>query len=186
MKPKPDGQYKGCPLCNGWGALEPVRDDSGSNAPDTCYRCQGTGWIAEASSKTVSVPDNLVRIVIVPCHGSPFMAWIEPELETSQAIVGGMIEIARNRVKDSSVDIACNEEGIMMGLPHNGCGMLGNYFFCAIDGNGDERSLTDAEVGAAMAFWMANRTQPHPDPDGKSGFIFIEMRDGMKSNRVDG
>jgi hypothetical protein len=168
-------ELKPCPTCDGYGSVPSI---DGDRNRDTCYHCHGTGSVsvhAAVAEARPTPPDSLVRIVIVPCHGKPFVAWVKPDLDTFQAIVGGMIEVVRNRVPGTRVDIVCNEEGIMTGLPQNGCGLLGNYYFCAIDGNGDERSLTDQEVAAALAYWTARRTQPHPDPNGENSITYFEV-----------
>lgn len=100
-----------------------------------------------------------IRIVNVPVGEGPKVEEIDAGLEAMQALVGGYIEFV---AMGGNVALVCNEEGMMLGLPQNGCGILGPYFFTKTDpGTGDSASLTDAECDAIRAHVVAHRQVRH-------------------------
>jgi hypothetical protein len=104
----------------------------------------------------------MIRILLVPVGGTPTVAWIDPALEVMQALVGGHIEATNpGRLLPRGVDLYCNEDGIERQLPPNGCGILGPYFFSAIDGRGEPRSLDPAELAAVRLFYLMHRNVKH-------------------------
>jgi hypothetical protein len=113
-------------------------------------------------SENESENGGLVRTVVVPCHGSPYLAWIDPTLETYQSIVGGYIEAVRCGLGD--VIAYANEEAILLGLPQNrnGCGILGDFVFAACDAEGRERGLTEAEAATVLLYVERNSRVVHP------------------------
>ena len=59
---------------------------------------------------------NMMRTVIVPVDGEAYVTEIPNTLENMQELVGGYIQTARLTL---GIDIVCNEEGHIMGLPEN-------------------------------------------------------------------
>lgn len=105
----------------------------------------------------------MIRVLFVPVGGTPTVVWIEPSLAAMQALVGGHIEATNPaRLLPRGVDLYCNEDGIERQLPPNGCGILGPYFFSAIDGRGEPRSLDAGELAAVSVFYLLHRDVRHP------------------------
>jgi hypothetical protein len=54
-----------------------------------------------------------------------------------------------------------NEDGIELGLPQNGCGFLGSYFFTKVDSSGNSVSLSEQDCNMIRAYVAANRQVWH-------------------------
>jgi hypothetical protein len=105
----------------------------------------------------------MIRVLHVPVGGAPAVIEIEPGLAAMQSLVGGYIEaVHQRRLLPPGVCLYCNEEGIELELPPNGCGILGAYFFSAIDSRGNARSLDSGELAACSVFYLMHRTIQHP------------------------
>ena len=83
---------------------------------------------------------------------------IGDSLEAMQTFVGGDIEM---HGLGDGISLVCNEDGMALGLPQNGCGLLGPYFFTKTNEEGDSVSLSDEEATACMAYWAQYRTVMH-------------------------
>ena len=57
-----------------------------------------------------------IKVIVKRPDSKPYSTYISNRLENLQAIVGGWIEAA---TVTSDMAIICNEEGRLMGLPHN-------------------------------------------------------------------
>lgn len=108
-----------------------------------------------------------VRVVHVPAGKPARVQEIEDTLAAMQALVGGYIESVS---VGGAVRLVCNEDGIALGLPQNGFGVLGPYFFTKIDEDGDNVDLDDAECARIAAHVAAYRGVRHP------GTADIEVR----------
>jgi hypothetical protein len=105
----------------------------------------------------------MIRVLHVPLAGAPAIIEIEPALEAMQSLVGGHIEAVNLRgYLPRGVDLYCNEDGIEKALAPNGCGILGAYFFSAIDREGEPRTLDSAELAACSLFYLLHRHVQHP------------------------
>ena len=93
------------------------------------------------------MPDNLMRVLYVEPHRSPYETEIPHDLKGMQQAVGGLIEPV---YLDDDVVIVGNEEAKLEGLDgnrrlENGTIMAGPFFICG-DAGEEFRSLTDEEV----------------------------------------
>lgn len=90
--------------------------------------------------------ENKIRVLKVSPGQHPEPVMLENTLEALQAAVGGYIEIFGYE----NVCILLNEEGKLIGLEGNrrlGDDILvGDFYICGDDGEGDFMSLTDEEI----------------------------------------
>lgn len=94
-----------------------------------------------------------IKVLIVETDKAPYEAEIENTLEAKQEIVQGYIEFFP---LENGVDIVCNEEGKINGLPLNraiydeGGGMVeviaGTFLIVSVDAYGDVISLTKEQM----------------------------------------
>jgi hypothetical protein len=88
-----------------------------------------------------------VRVVYVPVGEAPRTIAIDNTLEALQKLVGGYVQAVPLA---DSVDIMCNEEGLVLGLPFNRIygphAFHGNFFISRVDRNGKTISLTDDDI----------------------------------------
>ena len=89
-----------------------------------------------------------LKVVVLEVGKAPEVRLIMDDLKAFQQLVGGYVETTRMFGK---VLCVCNEEGKLEGMPPNFLNwnadmIVGNVFFVAHDGNGEFRSLNDAEV----------------------------------------
>lgn len=98
---------------------------------------------------------NIRVVVVAPDKIVPEVRVIANELKPLQEIVGGYIEC----VQYHGLDLYCNEEGKINGLPVNrplydGDEMYeiisGQFLLSANDNQGNNRDLTDAEIAKAI------------------------------------
>jgi hypothetical protein len=83
---------------------------------------------------------------------------IGDDLKSFQAFVGGNMEL---HGIGADIAVVCNEDGVDLRLPENGCGMLGPWFFTKNDDGGNQVSLSEAEVTACLAYWATYRQMKH-------------------------
>lgn len=90
-----------------------------------------------------------VTVLVVPVGKPPETREIEPTLEAMQALVGGFIQMVPYI---EGVDLVCNEEGKLNGMPANrpifgGADIaMGTFFFCRRTRGGKAASVTAADV----------------------------------------
>lgn len=93
----------------------------------------------------------MIRVLSVPVGKPPAIVEVDGTLECYQSLVGGWLEAIL--LPGTRLDLVCNEEGGLKGLPINrqiGGGFIrGDFFITATDPEGEWRSLTDAEVEQA-------------------------------------
>jgi hypothetical protein len=103
-----------------------------------------------------------IRVVVCRTGQGPVEETIDGGLESMQKLVGGYIEMVH---LGGGISAVCNEEGIMLGLPQNACGFLGDFFFTRTDPRtGDGVSLTDADVRKIGAYYETYRLFRHGGP----------------------
>lgn len=87
-----------------------------------------------------------MKILIVEPNQYPYMAEIENNLSAMQGVVEGLIECV---AIEEGVDIVCNEEGKINGLPLNRSIendiIAGTFFVVGYNDNGEHVSLTDEQ-----------------------------------------
>ncbi len=96
-----------------------------------------------------------IKVIRLPVDSDPLVVEVDPTLENLQALVGGgYIEVVPvGRAGESAgLELVCNEEGKMKGLPCNvtlfgGQGVVaGDAFLMRHDRRGEPASVTDADV----------------------------------------
>ena len=131
-----------------------VDDLRGKNVPSVekgTYYCDSVGFkpVNFDTTKTQK-PDNLMRVVYVEPHKSPYVAEIEDTLKGKQKAVKGFIEAVY--IDDDNTCLVCNEEGKLIGMEgnrrigNNGESIIAGPFFVCGLGDEDFRGLTDEEV----------------------------------------
>ena len=73
-----------------------------------------------------------LTVVMVPSDADAYVTEIDNTLEAMQAAVGGYIQTV---MLTRGVDIVCNEEGLILGLPENRNypGIVGDFFLISSD-----------------------------------------------------
>lgn len=93
-----------------------------------------------------------ITIFMVPADGKPFARTVENELHAMQELVGGFIQVVPCT---DGIDLVCNEEGKLAGMPINpkqpaafidGDLIVGPYFFVRHDDEGGFCSITAADA----------------------------------------
>ena len=137
-----------------------ICDDAVSGLKKGFYFCDSFGFkkVAFEPEKTqVHIPENAIQVVIMEPGVAPRVENIQNELRVLQSVVGGHIEMACPF--NDNVAIICNEEGKLLGLPHNRTlrDENGRYLdsFCGaffVTGIGEEDfcSLTDEQAARYM------------------------------------
>jgi hypothetical protein len=120
-----------------------------------------------------------LRIVTVRLGHLPQVERIKQGFEAMRDVVGGEIHVVRRRPEfPPEIYLICNEKGMVGGLPPNGCGILGPYFFVraapSLTGFVD---VTDDDVAAIENFWRAHRGQSHPSAYGGPTIAFRSMQE---------
>jgi hypothetical protein len=100
----------------------------------------------------------MITVVTVRVGQPPKIEQIENSLEGSQEVVGGDIQMVG---VGNDISLVCNEDGISLGLPENGCGILGTFFFSKCDDEGDMVSLSEQECQALMTYATVYRHVRH-------------------------
>lgn len=79
---------------------------------------------------------NVIKVIRIKVGADPVEVLVENELSALQALVGGNIEVV---TPCADLAVVCNEEGRLLGLPHNcrimGTDYVGDIFICGIDGD---------------------------------------------------
>lgn len=83
----------------------------------------------------------------------------QSDLEAMHDLVGGWIEVVGI---GHGYMMVVNEEGALIGLPPNACGIVGDFFFSKGRGDGDMETLDDDDVARCLAFYHAYRDERHP------------------------
>lgn len=126
----------------------------------------------------------MIRVVTVRVGEEPKVDWLAGDLESMQAFVGGSIDMVA--IVDG-VDLVCNDEGVLLDLPENGCGIRGPYFFAGTNEEGDTISLTDEQCQISLTYATVNRRVRHPG-GGPSVEVFDtwdEMMRAMEQRKFD-
>lgn len=118
--------------------------------------------------------------MIVEPGKSPRSAAIPNNLDSLQAVVGGMIEMID---LDEKTCLVCNEEGKLLGLPGNrkvGDDIIaGTFFLCGMNEDGNTISLTDKQLGDYS--WKFNRSERYFDEQVHDALYFkIESYDNTE------
>jgi hypothetical protein len=99
-----------------------------------------------------------IRIIYVPLGGPGSSLDIHDDRAALQQLVGGYPEM---HAMGRGIQLVCNEDGIALGLPQNGCGILGPYLFLKSDERGESISLNDEECKAVLAYVAVHRMIKH-------------------------
>lgn len=111
----------------------------------------------------MSAKKGTVKVVVCRTGQRPVEELIDGSLESWQAIVGGYVQMIH---LGGGISVACNEDGMMLNLPQNACGLLGDFFFTRTDPRtGDSVSLTEQDVQMIGAYYEAYRTFKHGGPN---------------------
>ena len=88
-----------------------------------------------------------IQVLVVRVGEPAVVEELPRSLEAMQGLVGGYIESV---ALGDGIYMTCNEEGKLQGLAPNfalpGDVIVGNVFFCRINSEGDEASLTDTDI----------------------------------------
>lgn len=91
-----------------------------------------------------------IKVIKIAVNSDPIVVEIAPTLDAMQAIVGGYIEIVP--IGNSGLDLCCNEEGKLEGLPLNVAifggqdVVAGDCFLLRHDDEGEAASVTAADI----------------------------------------
>lgn len=107
------------------------------------------------------MPQNTVRILHVQVGRKPVVRAVPNDLASLQKLVGGYLEWVPGA---GGIDLWCNEEGLVLNLPHNRTFAMGeasdsvydvhgDFFFARNDGQGEIESLTAEDVLTAQG-WL--------------------------------
>ena len=122
----------------------------------------------------------MIRILLLPVGGRPEVRNINPDLESQQAIVGGLIEHVR---LDGNLILVVNEEGKCIGLKPNRAlrdkagrrfdVVVGDAFITRIAGPvvEDYVDLTDADVAHWSRVFERPLPEDHPAVEPDAGFV---------------
>lgn len=108
--------------------------------------------------------EETIKVVVVyPDEPVPYEGAIHNSLTSMQKLVGGYIELFRH----DGMEIICNEEGKLEGLPlnrpiFNKDGevveiLAGTFFVAAADSEGNWRSLTEDEIKKALDYFTMTK-----------------------------
>lgn len=76
--------------------------------------------------------NNTILVIVKEPGRKAYPCNIENTLEAFQKLVGGYIETVRF---SKELIVICNEEGRILGLPGNICGLCGTLVFCGTKGD---------------------------------------------------
>ncbi len=145
---------------------------------DRAYYCDSVGFKkVEFDETQTQKPDNLMQIVYVEPHRTPYVSEIEYDISAEQRAVGGLIEIIGNG--DGTL-LVCNDEGKLLGLEGNrrirdGNSIIAGPFFIVGDGGEDFRSLTESEVTRYMDRFKEIEDISQDEVEADMGFTFYTM-----------
>ena len=139
------------------------------------YYCDSVGFQkVDFDESQTQKPDNLMRIVYVEPHKSPYTAEIENSLAAEQKAVGGLIDVIDNG--DGTL-IVCNDEGKLMGMEGNrriadGSSIIAGPFFVVGNDGENFRSLTESEVTKYMNVFAEIEDIDQDEVETDMGFTF--------------
>lgn len=145
---------------------------------DGAYYCDSVGFQkVDFDESLTQKPDNLMRIVYVEPHRSPYISEIEHSLEAEQKAVGGLIEILGN---DDGTLIVTNEESKFHGMEGNrylddGHSIIAGPFFVCGATEDDFRGLTDEEVVKYMDRFKEPEDISQDEVESDMGIAFYSM-----------
>lgn len=145
---------------------------------DGAYYCDSVGFQkVDFDESLTQKPDNLMRIVYVEPHRSPYISEIEHSLEAEQKAVGGLIEVLGN---DDGTLIVTNEESKLHGMEGNrylddGHSIIAGPFFVCGATEDDFRGLTDEEVVKYMARFAEPEDISQDEVESDMGITFYSM-----------
>lgn len=145
---------------------------------DGAYYCDSVGFQkVDFDESLTQKPDNLMRIVYVEPHRSPYISEIEHSLEAEQKAVGGLIEILGN---DDGTLIVTNEESKFHGMEGNrylddGHSIIAGPFFVCGAAEDDFRGLTDEEVVKYMDRFKEPEDISQDEVESDMGIAFYSM-----------
>lgn len=145
---------------------------------DRAYYCDSVGFKkVEFDETQTQKPDNLMQIVYVEPHRTPYVSEIEYDISAEQRAVGGLIEIIGNG--DGTL-LVCNDEGKLLGLEGNRRirdrnSIIAGPFFIVGDGGEDFRSLTESEVTRYMDRFKEIEDISQDEVEADMGFTFYTM-----------
>jgi hypothetical protein len=95
---------------------------------------------------------STIKVIVCRVGRQPAVEEMENALHAFQELVGGYVEWVGFR-RPAGCGIFCNEEGLLRRLPLNrkvpNAGPVhGDFVVCGMDEEGENRSLTDAEIAA--------------------------------------
>lgn len=94
--------------------------------------------------------EKIMCLVKYPGQKAMLKTGMENTLESFQNFVGGYIEVVPVRRSGTrNIILICNEEGLIKGLPYNGCfgyNFVGPVLCCCSDDDGDFCDLYGADV----------------------------------------
>jgi hypothetical protein len=100
-----------------------------------------------------------MKMMVKKVGENPAVVDLPDEYDTLKDAVGGYIEAV---YLDKGVMLWCNEEGKLIGLPHNlsigGASLEGDLIFTADDGEGGNKDLTDEQVEYIKSLCTTKRT----------------------------
>ena len=121
---------------------------------------------------------NEIKVVMVEPNKHPIVTTIKTKLENLQEAVGGLIEIIDI---EANICILCNEEGKLIGLEGNrklGDDILvGTFYVCGSNDEGDLVSLTDSQIGKYIKFFWEPQAFTQGEIEDSIVFKFIPIED---------
>lgn len=145
---------------------------------DGAYYCDSVGFKkVDFDESLTQKPDNLMRIVYVEPHRTPYISEIEHTLDAEQKAVGGLIEPIYN---DDGTCLVGNEESKLIGMDGNrylndGHSIIAGPFFVCGTTEDDFRGLTDEEVVKYMTRFAEPEDISQDDVEADTGFTFYSM-----------
>lgn len=145
---------------------------------DGAYYCDSVGFQkVDFDESLTQKPDNLMTVVYVEPHKSPYIAEIAHTLEAEQKAVGGLIELIYN---DDGTCLVANEESKLIGMEGNrylddGHSIIaGPFFVCGLTAD-DFRGLTDEEVVKYMDKFAEPEDISQEEVQADTGFTIYTM-----------
>ena len=145
---------------------------------DGAYYCDSVGFQKVAFDESLTQkPDNLMTVVYVEPHKTPYIAEIAHTLEAEQKAVGGLIELIHC---DDGTCLVANEEAKLIGMEGNryfddGQSIIaGPFFVCGLTED-DFRGLTDEEVVKYMDKFAEPEDISQDEVQADTGFTIYTM-----------
>ena len=120
--------------------------------------------------------EKFIRVLKVQPQQHPEVFMLENKLEVMRTAVGGTIDIV---TLDEHSCIVVNDEGKLIGLEGNrrigNDVIVGDFFVCGSDEEGNLTSLTDEQMETYMALFYEPQEITEEEIQAKSGFIFYSF-----------